>query len=733
MNHRHSVIASLLCVLGIAAWALVAVSAQKSPPQVSASARRQPAWGAYPQPRKGDVVDDYFGTKVADPYRWMEDLNAPEVTQWIEAENAITFKYLESLPAREPLRKRITELWNYPKVSAPSWEGGRWFYSRNSGLQKQSVVFSRESLTGPEAVVLDPNTLSPDGSIALSGFSPSPDGKHFAYGQSEGGSDWSTYYVRELPGGKQLPDAIRWVKFSGISWTKDGRGFFYGRYPQPPEGQVLQAAVRDKKIYYHVLGTAQSADRLVYERPEEPTLFIDAGVDETGRYLFFLTNKGTSNKNELFVKDLGNPLAPAIDAPVVALYPGHTAGYEPLGVVEGTLYLLTDRDAPNKKVVSVPLAKPAVANWKTIVPEGRTAIQGATLVAGRLAVNALEDVATVDRFFALDGTGATTLNLPGLGTASVPFGRFDRPEVFYSFTSPLYPTTVFRYDVASGKSTPFEPPKTPFDPTPYRTERVFFTSKDGTRVPMFITCKKDLKKDGTNPTMLYGYGGFDIATLPGYRPDIPAWLERGGVWATANMRGGSEYGEAWHEAGMKEKKQNVFDDFIGAAEYLVREGYASPSTLGVMGGSNGGLLVGAVMEQRPDLFAVALPAVGVMDMLRYDKFSGGQAWATEYGSARDREAFTYLYKYSPLHNIRTGTCYPATLVTTADHDDRVVPSHSFKFTATLQAAQACDKPVLIRVETAGSHGYRPTDKRIAEIADEWAFALANMKTDGGAR
>jgi len=486
--------------------------------------------------------------------------------------------------------------------------------------------------------------------------------------------------------------------------------------------------VRDKKIYYHLLNTAQAADRLVYERPEEPTLFIDADVDETGRYLWLVTSKGSTNTNELFVKDLGNPLSPKIDAPVRPLYPGHTAAYDPLGVVNGTLYLKTDRDAPNGKVVSVSIDSPDPANWKNVVPESKNAIETARMIAGNIAVNALVDVASEVKFYHLDGSPHGGITPPGLGTINGPTGRYDRQEVFYSFTSPLQPTTVYRFDPATGRSTPFEPPKLTFDPSPFMTERVFATSKDGTRVPMFITRRKDLKKDGSNPTMLYGYGGFQIATLPSYRSDVPAWLERGGVWVTANMRGGSEYGEEWHKGGMFEKKQNVYDDFIAAAEYLVKEKYASPQTLGVMGGSNGGLLVGAVMEQRPDLFAVALPAVGVMDMLRYHKFSGGSAWATEYGSSENAKDFAYLYKYSPLHNLKPGTCYPATLITTADHDDRVVPSHSFKFAATLQAAQACDKPVLIRIETQASHGYRPTDKRIAELADLWAFALANMKT-----
>ena len=681
----------------------------------------------YPQPRKGDTSDTYFGTKVADPYRWMEDLNSPELKQWIDAENAITFKYLDSLPVRDALKARLTELYNYPRVTPPRYVGRHYFYNRNTGLQKQSVVFTRETLNGPETVVLDPNQLSPDGTTALSSFDPAPDGQHFAYGQSEGGSDWSTFYVRELGTGKQLPDEIKWVKFSGIAWTEDGKGFFYGRYPEPPPGKALEAAVKDKKIYYHVLGTPQSADALIYERKDEPTLFIDADTDETGRYLFLFTNKGTSNKNELFVKDLGNPIAPNLAAPVRPLYPGHTAAYEPLGVINGTIYLLTDRDAPNKKVVAAPIDRPDPKNWKTIIPQSKSVIDSARLVAGKLAVNALVDVASDVQFYSLDGTPAGKITPPGLGAIAGPSGRYDRQDVFYTFTSPLYPSTVFRFDVATGQSTPFEPPKLTFDSSRYTTERVFFSSKDGTRVPMFITHKKDLKKDGANPTMLYGYGGFDIATLPTFRSDVPAFLERGGVWATANMRGGSEYGEAWHEGGMFEKKQHVFDDFIAGAEYLIREKYASPPTLGMMGGSNGGLLVGAVMEQRPELFAVALPAVGVMDMLRYHKFTGGSAWATEYGSSENAKDFAYLSKYSPLHNIKPGTCYPATLVTTADHDDRVVPSHSFKFTAALQSAQGCDKPVLIRVETLGSHGYRPTDKQIAERADQWAFALANMK------
>jgi prolyl oligopeptidase len=680
----------------------------------------------YPSARRADVIDNYFGTKVADPYRWMEDLNSPELKQWIDAENALAFGYLNALPQRDALKARITELWNYPKVTPPRYEGGHWFYSRNTGLQRQSLVFMRETLNSPETVVLDPNRLSSDGSIALSGFVPSPDGRHFAYGQSQGGSDWSTYYVRELGTGRELPDVIHWVRSLSVAWTSDGRGFFYGRYPEPRPGKALEDVLRDKKIYYHAIGTPQSADRLIYDRPEEPMLFIDVDIDETGRYVFFQTQRSIS-RNELIVKDLVNPLAPELDAPARALYLGHTALYKPLGLVNGTLYMLTDRDAPNRKVVAVPIDRPDPSNWKTIVPETKNAIETAQLVGGTIAVTALVDVAGDVRFHNLDGTAAGRIAPPGLGSIAGPFGRYGRPEIFYTFTSPLYPVTVFRFDLATGNSSPFEVPTVTFDPTRYRTERVFVVSKDGTRVPVFITHHKGLRKDGANPAMLYGFGGFGLSDAPQFRPEVIAFLERGGVYATANIRGGGEYGHTWHEAGMFEKKQNVFDDFIAAAEYLVREKYASPQTLGIMGGSNGGLLVGAVMEQRPDLFAVALPGVAVLDMLRFHRFTGGVVGTAEYGSADNATEFAYLYKYSPLHNVTPGACYPATLITTADHDDRVVPSHSFKFAATLQAAQGCDRPVLIRIETQASHAYRPTDKRIAELADGWAFALANMR------
>jgi prolyl oligopeptidase len=700
------------------ATGLVALLATAAHAQVQQSQRL-----AYPETKKVDQVDDFFGTKVADPYRWMEDLNSPEVADWVKQENAVAEHYLSQLGMRAFFKNRITELWNYPKVSLPFRVAGKLYYARNSGLQRQSAFYSRASLGALPKLVLDPNTLSPDGSIALAGFAPSPDGRYLAYGISQGGADWRTLLVRELESGTQLSDTVRWLKGGGMSWTKDGRGFYYSRFPEPEAGKQLQNAIHDEKLYYHLVGTPQSQDRLIYERPDHPDWFVGGGVSEDGRYLFVFVNRGTETQNRVYVADLGDPRQPKVDAPIRPLFDKGDASYSPIGNVGSTVYMLTDRDAPRSKVVAFDLAAPE--QWRIVVPEQMSAIDQIAMYKGGIAVNYLEDVKARVQLYGLDGKLAGELPLPGVGSLQGFSTREDTPEIFYAFTSPLYPTTAFRYDPATKKSVPFEAPRLSFDASQYETRAVFATSKDGTRVPVFVTMKKGLALDGNNPAMLYGYGGFNISTTPSFRPDVLAWLEQGGIWATASMRGGSEYGEAWHKAGMFERKQNVFDDFIAAAEYLVNERYTSPSKLGIMGGSNGGLLVGAVEEQRPELFAVALPAVGVMDMLRYHKFTGGGAWATEYGSADDSTAFQYLVKYSPVHNVKPGTCYPATLITTADHDDRVVPSHSFKFAAAMQAAQGCAKPVLIRVETQASHGYRPTDKRIAELADEWAFTAAN--------
>jgi prolyl oligopeptidase len=710
--------------VGLATLSLIVVL-----PSAATSAQTPPPRVEYPVTRTVDHVDDYRGTRVADPYRWLEAIDSSSVADWVRAQNAVTMPYLAALPGRDLLKQRITALYDFPRTSAPFWQGGRWFYTKNSGLQRQSVWYARLTLDGAEQVVLDPNQLSPDGSIALSGFSPSPDGKSLAYGQSEGGSDWVTYYVRDLRTGKSTADTVRWAKFSGASWTKDGQGFFYSRYPEPPKGEQLKVKLEHQTLYYHRLGTPQSADVKVYARPDHPSWFVFGRVDESGRYLLITTTPGT-DKNEVYIADLGDATRPNVRAAIRPVVTGQDGNYSALGVAQGRLYLQVDKDAPNRKIVSAPIGSPGPRSWTTVIPEAKMPIEGASLVAGRIGTLSLQDVASVMRLYSLDGKLERDVPLPGLGSASGIIGRFDRPELLYVFTSPLYPATAFVYDAKANTSRPFNPPRLTFDTTRFTTERVFYQSKDGTRVPMFITHRRDMAKNGTNPTMLYAYGGFSVSERPGFRPDVIAWVEQGGVYATANIRGGGEYGEAWHRAGQFERKQNVFDDFIAAGEYLIREKYTSREKLAINGGSNGGLLVGAVMTQRPELFGVAVPQVGVMDMLRYNAFTGGAAWATEYGASSDSAAFRYLRAYSPLHNVKAGVCYPATLLTTADHDDRVVPSHSYKFAASMQTVQSatpgCTRPVLLRVEAQGSHGYRPLDRRIAELADIWAFTAYHL-------
>ena len=680
----------------------------------------------YPVTRKGDVLDDYHGTKVADPYRWMEDLNSPELAAWIAEQNRLTEGYLRDLPIRAHFQRRIARLWNFRKTNLPISEAGRLFYRMNTGLQPQSPLYVRDGLDAPATQLIDPNILWPDATTSLASFAPSPDARLLAYTIAEGGADWQTIRVRSLTTGQDLADQVHWMRFSGLSWTEDAKGFFYSRYPEPSKGRAMSAALSGHALYYHVVGTPQSQDRLIYENKANPTWFVTGGLTEDGRYLLVVTSKGSDNNNRLYVTDLGDPKKPNLAAPVKPLIETDDAEFSPFGNRGPILFLRSDRGAPNRKIIAVDVRKPDPAAWKTIVPEGSSAIENVSLLGGRIVIEYLEDVKSRLSLFDLDGKPQGDVALPGPGSLSGFTGRQDSKLMFYAFTSPLYPTTVFAYDMSSGKSTPFEAGKTPIDVERYETIQLFAQSKDGTRVPFFVTARKGLAKDGSNPTIINAYGGFSVSTMPGYRPDVPAWLDLGGLWVTANLRGGAEYGEAWHKAGMLEKKQNVFDDLIAVAEHLVKERFTSPAKLGIAGGSNGGLVVGAVMEQRPDLFAVALPAVGVMDMLRYDRFTGGKAWVTEYGSASTPEQFPFIFKYSPLHNLKPGTCYPATLVTTADHDDRVVPSHSFKFVAALQAAQGCDRPVLIRVETGGSHNYRSTDKRIAELADEWTFTAAQM-------
>ena len=680
----------------------------------------------YPTSRKGDVVDDYHGTKVADPYRWMEALDSKEVADWVAASNAVTEPYLKSLRLRENFNRRLTELWNYPRITLPVIESGHLFYAKNTGLQKQAPVYVRAGFDELPSPVIDPNVISADGSVSLAQWMPSPDARLFAYALAEGGADWRTIHVRDVGTGKDLQDEVRWMRFSELSWTKDSKGFFYSRYPEPPKNKVLEAALSGHAIYYHRVGTPQSADVLVYERKDLPTWVIDGSVTEDGRYLFVVMSEGAENRNRLYYADLGDPRAPKVNATVKPVVEADDAEYAPFGNRGSMVFIRSDKNAPNRAVVAIDLANPDPSAWKTIVPERKEAIESVDLIGGRIVAQYLVDVQSRLSLFEEKGTPQGEIALPGPGAVGGIAGRQDSPDIWYSFSSPLTPSTVHKFDPATKSSTPFEQATPPVDTSLFETKALFATSRDGTRVPFFLTAKKNLPLDGNNPTMLYGYGGFSISMLPTYRPDVPAWLERGGVWVTANMRGGAEYGEAWHKAGMLEKKQNVFDDFIGVAEYLIKEKYTSPARLGIMGGSNGGLLVGAVMEQRPDLFAVAQPQVGVMDMLRFDRFTGGKLWASEYGSASNPAQFPFLLEYSPVQNAKAGTCYPATLITTADHDDRVVPSHSFKFAAAIQAAQACPRPVLIRIEVQGSHGYRPTDKLIAERADEWAFAAENM-------
>jgi prolyl oligopeptidase len=682
---------------------------------------------AYPTATTGTVVDDYGGTKVPDPYRWMEALDSKDVAAWVAASNAVTEPYLKSLPLQQPFATRLTALWNYPRVGLPDIvDTGALFYSRNSGLQRQAPIYMRAPGSGAATVVLDPNVISEDGSISVGQWTPSPDGSLLAYTLSEGGADWQTVKVRTVATGQDLADEVRWMRFSDLSWTQDSKGFFYSRYPEPPKDKVLEAALANHALYYHRVGTPQSRDVLVYERKDLPEWVIDGSLSEDGRYLFVAMYQGADNKNRLYYADLGSARAPKVNAPIKPLDETGEAEYLPFGSSGSTLFVRTDRSAPNRAVISTVLGAPGRVTWKTVVPERKEAIESIGFIGGRIVAQYLVDVQSRLSMFAPDGASLGDVPLPGTGTIGGFTGREDRPDIWYAFTSPLTPTTIHRFDSSAGTDATFEAATAPVDASAYETLALFATSKDGTKVPLFVTAKKGLPRDGNNPTMVYGYGGFAVSILPSYRADVPAWLERGGVWVTVSMRGGAEYGEAWHQAGMLEKKQNVFDDFIAALEFLVREKFTSPSRLGIAGDSNGGLLVGAVMEQRPDLMAVALPGVGVMDMLRFDQFTGGRYWTVEYGSASNPAQFPFLVKYSPLHNVKKGICYPATLVTTADHDDRVVPSHSFKFAAALQAAQACDKPVLIRVEVQGSHGYRPTDKLIAERADQWAFAAAHM-------
>jgi prolyl oligopeptidase len=679
----------------------------------------------YPKAKAVDQVDDYHGVKVADPYRWLEETDSEDTKAWIEAENKLTFSYLDQIPYRGAIRERMTKLWNYERFTVPEQEGGRYFFEHNNGLQNQNVLLVAESLNAEPRVLLDPNTLSSDGTVALSGRAITDDGKLMAYGTAASGSDWQEWHVRDVDTGKDLPDVIKWVKFSGASWTKDGKGFFYSRYDEP-KGTALRDANYFQKLYYHKVGTAQSEDKLIYERPDNKEMGFGGSVTDDGHYLIITVWQGTEPKNRLYYKDLTKP-----DSPVVKLLDDFDAQYAFIDNNGPVFWIQTDNNAPRGRLIAIDLDRPDKDNWRILVAETKDKLEATSAVDNVFLMSYLKDARTEVQLHDLHGRFLKNVDLPGIGTATGFGGKRKEKETFYAFTSFISPTTIYRFDPAADKSTVFRQPKVDFDASRYETKQVFYNSKDGTRVPMFLTYKKGLKLDGQNPTLLYAYGGFDISLTPAFSVPTIVWLEMGGIYAQPNLRGGGEYGEEWHKAGTKEKKQNVFDDFIASAEWLISNKYTSTPKLAIRGGSNGGLLIGACVTQRPDLFGATLPHVGVMDMLRFQNFTIGWAWTSDYGSSDNAEDFKYLYAYSPLHNLKPGTKYPPTLIATADHDDRVVPGHSFKFAATMQADQAGSAPVLIRIQTKAGHGAgKPISKVIEETADEWAFVAKNLGMSG---
>ncbi|MEM9246043.1 MAG: prolyl oligopeptidase family serine peptidase [Cyanobacteria bacterium P01_F01_bin.153] len=682
----------------------------------------------YPATRTVDQTDDYHGTSVADPYRWLEGgADDKDVQAGIEEQSTFTADYLAKLPGREEIQKRLTNLWDYEKFGIPfkkSGEAGdRYFYFKNDGLQNQSVLYVLDDLDGEPKELLDPNKLSDDGTVALSGYSISEDGKYLAYGLSQSGSDWQTWQVREIETGKDLDDELKWIKFSGASWDHDSKGFYYSRYAEPKESEQFEAANYYQKLYYHRVGTSQSEDVLVYERPDEKEWGFGGGVTEDGNYLVIFVWKGSERKNLLFYKDLKDP-----NAEVVELISEFDASYSLIDNEDKTFWIETNLDAPRNRVVAVDLDNPAKENWTEIIPEASETLEGVGLLNNQFVASYLKDARSQVKVFSLTGEFIREISLPGLGSAGGFNGKRYDTETFFQFTSFTTPSVIYRYDMTSDHAILFRQPQIQIDPDDYETKQVFFTSKDGTRVPMFISHKKELELNGKLPTLLYGYGGFSISLTPSFSISNLVWMEMGGVFAVANLRGGGEYGEDWHQGGTKLNKQNVFDDFIAAGEWLIANSYASSDTLGIHGGSNGGLLVGACMTQRPELYGAAIPAVGVMDMLRFHKFTIGWAWCGDYGSSDNADEFEALYAYSPLHNLKKGTEYPPTLVTTADRDDRVVPAHSFKFAAALQSAQTGDQPTLIRIETKAGHGAgKPTAKVIEEASDRLAFLQYHLQ------
>lgn len=691
-----------------------------APPQVEAALAPEvtpaPPALAYPQTRREDLVETQFGTPVADPYRWLENdvRKDPAVASWVAEQNQVTDAFLATIPGRDILKKRMTELYNYERVGYPVKKGNRYFYSRNTGLQNQSPLYVREGLNGPERLLIDPNNFSADGATALAEWVPSEDGRYLLYAIQDGGSDWRTLKVLDVATGKEVGDEIKWVKFSGLSWSKDNKGFFYSRFPESKEGQDFQSLNKNQAVYYHRLGTAQIADRLMFDRPDRPELSNGGTVSDDGSTLVVTSSSGTDERYEVTLVDWQKAKPTRR-----VLIPGFTHDYSYIGNRGSTYYFQTNDGAPRLKVVAIDINAPR-ANIRTIVPEQAETLSGSSLVGGKLILSYLKDASTEVRVHSLTGARERVIELPGLGTAGGFSGDLDDPETFFAFTSFNRPTTIYRYDVKANTTQPWFEPKLLFNPDDFSVEQRFFASKDGTRVPMFIVRKKGIS--GPVPTLLYAYGGFNISLTPSFSATRLAWLEQGGAWVLANIRGGGEYGKAWHDAGRLANKQNVFDDFIAAGEALIASGVTPKGGLAIQGGSNGGLLIGAVVNQRPDLFAAANPAVGVMDMLRFDRFTAGRYWVDDYGYPNKEADFRTLLAYSPYHNVKANVAYPAVLVTTADTDDRVVPGHSFKYVSALQFAHPTGAPQLIRIETRAGHGSgKPTDKIIEEASDVAAF------------
>lgn len=676
----------------------------------------------YPESKIVDQRDLIHGVEVTDPYRWLENLDSEATRKWVKAQNKVTFSYLESLPHRDELRSRLEDLWNYEKFGVPKRTEDRYFFTKNSGLQNQSVVYYVESLDGELVELLDPNTLSDEGIVALTSYNVSPDGTLMAYGTASAGSDWQEWKIRDVETGKDLEDHLQWIKFSSVSWTADSAGFFYSRYDEPSEADALAGVNYNQKVYYHQVGTEQSADSLVYHRPDQKEWLFGATVSDTGDYLILDVRAGSSSENAIFYEDLRDG-----ETKFVELLSQFDARYNFLGNQGSRLWFKTDLGAPLSRIIEIDVENPVRDEWRTLVPETEDTLENVALLNNQFVCLYLSDASSRVRIFSTEGEEIRSIELPGLGTASGFTGDPDHQETFFSFTNYTTPATIYRLDLTSGETEIFREPEVAFDPDDFVTEQIFYSSKDGTRVPMFLSYKKGLEKNGENLAILYGYGGFNISITPAFSVTNLIWMEQGGIYCVANLRGGGEYGEEWHQAGMKLNKQNVFDDFISAAEWLIANNYTTRERLAIEGASNGGLLVGAAMTQRPELFGATIPRVGVMDMLRFHEFTIGWAWVSDYGSPNNPEEFEALHSYSPYHNIQQGIEYPPTLVMTADHDDRVVPAHSFKFTAALQKAQAAPEPVLIRIETKAGHGAgKPTSKRIEESVDKLAFLLSEL-------